>query len=51
MENQQFKEASHYQDFFDFLYKEHNLILTISEMNEIVFEAKKLTTKINPKNK
>lgn len=36
------EEADKYQDFFNFMSKEHNLTLTISEMNEIVIQAQKL---------
>lgn len=38
--------ADDYQEFFNFLNQEHNLILTISEMAEIVFEAQKLVKKL-----
>jgi len=34
--------ADKYQDFFNFMNQEHGLILTISEMNEILEEAQKL---------
>ncbi len=33
--------ADRYQDFFNFLNQEHNLILTISEMDEIISEVGK----------
>lgn len=39
--------ADKYQDFFDFMYQEHNLILTIDEMNEIVYEVEKLKKKFD----
>jgi hypothetical protein len=39
--------AEDYQEFFDFLNQEHNLILTISEMDELVFEAQKLVKKLS----
>lgn len=38
--------AAKYQDFFNFMYQEHGLILTISEIQEIVFEADKLKEKL-----
>ena len=34
--------ADKYQGFFEFLNQEHDLILTIDEMDEIIFEAQKL---------
>jgi len=34
--------ADKYQEFFNFMNQEHNLILTVSEMNEIIYEANKL---------
>ena len=34
--------ADKYQDFFNFMNQKHGLILTISEMNEILEEAQKL---------
>ena len=34
--------ADKYQDFFNFMNQEHDLILTIDEMNEIVSEVEKL---------
>ena len=46
MENIPFEIANRYQEFFNFLNQEHNLILTISEMDEIVYEAQKLVEKI-----
>lgn len=42
---QEIKEAEKYQDFFNFLHEEHNLIPTISEMDEIIFQAKKIQDK------
>ena len=35
------QEADKYQDLFNFLNKEHDLILTISEMNDIISEVEK----------
>lgn len=34
--------ADKYQEFFNFMNQEHELILTIEEMDEIVFEAQRL---------
>lgn len=34
--------TDHYQELFNFFHREHNLILTLSEMQEIIFECKKL---------
>lgn len=34
--------ADKYQDFFNFMNQEHDLILTIEEMDEILHEALKL---------
>ncbi len=34
--------ADKYQDFFNFMNQEHGLILTISQMDEILYESKKL---------
>ena len=42
--------ADKYQEFFDFMSQEHNLTLTISEMNEILSEAKKLESKLHQPN-
>ena len=39
--------ADNYQDFFNFFCQEHNLILTIEMMNEILTESKKLECKLN----
>lgn len=36
-----------YQEFFEFFVQEHNITLTISEMNEIRFEAQKLEEKLS----
>jgi hypothetical protein len=38
--------ADQYQDLFNLLSKEHNLILTISEMDEIIIESKKISNPI-----
>ena len=38
--------ADKYQDFFNFMCQEHDLILTIDEMNEIVSEVEKLKEKL-----
>lgn len=38
--------ADQYQDFFNFMSQEHDLILTISEMEEIRFEVEKLNEKL-----
>jgi len=34
--------ADKYQEFFNFMVQEHDLILTIEEIDEMVFEAQKL---------
>ena len=39
--------ADKYQEFFNFMSQEHNLILTISEMDEIVTEAQRLVKKFD----
>jgi flagellar biosynthesis regulator FlbT len=39
--------ADKYQEFFSFMSQEHNLILTVSEMDEILSEAKKLESKLS----
>ena len=39
--------ADKYQDFFNFMIQEHDLILTIDEMNEIVSEVEKLKKKFD----
>ena len=38
--------ADFYQEFFNFFSKEHNLILTIQEMDEIRHECRKLETRL-----
>lgn len=38
--------ADKYQEFFNFMSQEHDLTLTISEMDEIVSEAQKLAKKL-----
>lgn len=43
--------ADKYQEFFNFMSQEHDLILTIEEMDEIVFEAQRLIEKINKLNR
>lgn len=42
--------ADKYQEFFNFMNQEHNLLLTIEEMDEIVFEVGKLVNKLNERN-
>lgn len=37
------EQADIYQNFFNFLIREHNIICTISEMQEIIFEASKIS--------
>lgn len=39
------KQSKVYQNFFNFMNQEHGLILTIQEMDEIIFEAKKIIKK------
>lgn len=39
--------ADLYQDFYDFMAQEHNLTLTISEMNDIVLHAQELVKKVD----
>ena len=39
--------ADKYQEFFDFFSQEHNLILTIEEMQEILSESQKLESKLS----
>jgi hypothetical protein len=36
------EKAAKYQDLFNMMAKEHNLILTIAEMDEIILEAQKV---------
>ena len=38
--------AEKYQEFFNFMNQEHELILTMGEMDEIVFEAQRLFKKL-----
>jgi hypothetical protein len=39
------KNESKYQDFFGFMADEHNLLLTITEIEEIIREVKKIDVK------
>lgn len=39
--------ANVYQEFFNFMNQEHDLILTIEEMDEILWEARILDKKLN----
>jgi Ca2+-binding EF-hand superfamily protein len=39
--------ADKYQEFFNFFSQEHNLILTIEQMQEILSEAQKLESKLS----
>lgn len=41
--------ADKYQGLFNLMSKEHNLILTINEMDEIIIEAQKVVNKISSK--
>ena len=41
------KKADRYQDFFNLMSKEYGLILTISEMDEIIHEAILTVDKLN----
>ena len=41
------KKAEQYQGLFNLMSKEYNLILTISEMDEIIIEAQKVINKIS----
>lgn len=41
--------ADKYQGLFNLMSKEHNLILTISEMDEIIIEAQKVVNEISSK--
>ena len=41
--------ADQYQGLFNLMSKEHNLILTISEMDEIIIESQKVVNKISSK--
>jgi len=38
--------ADKYQEFFNFMSREHNLILTIQEMDEIRYEIQKLESNL-----
>lgn len=38
--------ADKYQDFFNFMSREHNLTLTIQEMDEIRYEIQKLESNL-----
>ena len=42
--------ADKYQEFFNFMSQEHNLILTIEQMQEILSEAQKLESKLSQHN-
>ena len=42
MKDIQIEIAEKYQEFFNFMNKEHNLILTKEQMDEIVYESDKL---------
>jgi hypothetical protein len=39
--------AKTYQEFFNFMNQEHDLILTVEQMDEILYEARKLEQKLN----
>lgn len=39
--------AEQYQGLFDLMKNEHNLLLTISEMNEIIYESQKIVNVYN----
>lgn len=41
------EQADLYQDFFNFLSQEHNLICTIEEMDEIIHEAQTFVKKFD----
>ena len=41
------EQADLYQDFFNFLNQEHNLICTIEEMDEIIHEAQTFVKKFD----
>ena len=43
--------ADMYQEFFNFMNQKHNLILTISEMDEILHKSEILIEKFNQKQK
>lgn len=46
MEDLTIKQANKYQAFFNFMNQEHDLTLTISEMQEIVSEVEKLKSEL-----
>lgn len=46
MKDIQKETADKYQEFFNFMNQEHDLILTIEQMDEIVFEAQRLVKKL-----
>jgi hypothetical protein len=48
-ENIPLKIADKYQEFFNFMLQEHNLTLTISEMEEIRVEVEKLNKDLEKK--
>lgn len=37
-----------YQEFYDFIFQEHGLVLTHSEMDEIIYEAVKASNNDDP---
>ena len=39
--------ADTYQEFFNFMNQEHDLILTVEQMDEILYEARILDQKLN----
>lgn len=43
--------ADKYQEFFNFMRSEHNLILTIEEMDEVIFMALKFKEEFDDSNK
>jgi hypothetical protein len=43
------EEANKYQEFFNFMRNEHNLTLTITEMQDVIREVNKLNEKLNEK--
>ena len=47
MKNLIITQANKYQNFFDFMNQEHNLTLTISEMQEIISEVEKLKSELS----
>jgi hypothetical protein len=46
MRDIQKETADKYQEFFNFMNQEHDLILTIEQMDEIVFESQRLVKKL-----